>query len=341
MASAGGHWDSLAECQKLTQSMLIPGVIEETIKRGNILEYAPVAQAANSGKSIKWLRENATTEDDVADVTIGEQLSWTEGVTYTEVETELKISYLQRKLDNFVESIYGNINNYQAQKLKEMQKGVMLKLGDKMIYDDITYGGAKQVDGMHALAAEQNGTNLDIDEGEGALSLRNLRILLDAMQYGCDMFYVPFELGRRIDASYQEAGIASYVGMGQVSFGWTEAGKRITFFDSIPIVRSDYLVAEQANTGQGSDARAKYSSGTQMYSIFGIKFGQVMMQQPGLSVGFGGTSGFGQFFKVVVFDELEDFDAGGIRVVTYTTPMLGSTKCLGRIHDITDAAVTA
>jgi len=311
MASAGGHWDSLAECQKLTQSMLIPGVIEETIKRGNILEYAPVAQAANSGKSIKWLRENATTEDDVADITIGEQLSWTEGVTYTEVETELKISYLQRKLDNFVESIYGNINNYQAQKLKEMQKGVMLKLGDKMIYDDITYGGAKQVDGIHALAAEQNGTNLDIDEGEGALSLRNLRILLDAMQYGCDMFYVPFELGRRIDASYQEAGIASYVGMGQ------------------------------ANTGQGSDARAKYSSGTQMYSIFGIKFGQVMMQQPGLSVGFGGTSGFGQFFKVVVFDELEDFDAGGIRVVTYTTPMLGSTKCLGRIHDITDAAVTA
>ncbi len=336
--TAGGHWDSLAECQKLTQSMLIPGVIQETIKRASILEYAPVAQAANSGQSIKWLRENTTTEDDVANVTIGTQLSWTEGITYTERETELKISYLQRKLDKFVQTMYGNINNYQAIKLAEMQKGVLMDLGSKMIYDDITYGDSKQVDGLHALAAEQTGTSLDIDEGEGALSLNNVRVLLDAMQYGCDMLYMPFCLGRRIDASYQEAGIASYVGMGQVSFGWTEAGKRITFFDSVPIVRTDYLVAEDANTGRGSDARTTDTGG--FYSMFGIKFGQVMQQQPGLSVAFGGTSGFGQFFKVVVFDELEDYDAGGLRVVTYTAPLLGSTKCLARIHDITDAAVT-
>lgn len=341
MATAGGHWDSLAEAQKLTQATLIPGVIEETIKRNGLFEFLPVAQAANSGKSIDWLRENATVEDDVADVTIGEQLSWTEGVTYTEVSTSLKISYVQRKLDDFVASIYGNVNNYEAIKLKEMQKGCMLKLGDKMIYDDITYGGAKQVDGLHALAAEQNGTDLDIDEGEGGLSLYNLRKMLDAMKYGCDFLSFPYCIARRFDAAYQEAGISSWVGMGSISFGYTEAGKRVMFFDDVPIIRSDYLVAEQANTGVGSDARAKHSSGDKQYSVFGVKRGQVMRQEPGLSLGFGGTSDMGQFFKVVVFDELEDFDAGGIRCVTYTSPLLGSTKCLARIYDIEDVAVVA
>jgi len=44
--SSGGHWKTLAEAQKLTQSTKIPGVFEEDIKRNNPLERIPVAQAA-------------------------------------------------------------------------------------------------------------------------------------------------------------------------------------------------------------------------------------------------------------------------------------------------------
>ncbi len=33
MADSGGHWQNLAAAQKLTQSMRIPGVFEEDIKR--------------------------------------------------------------------------------------------------------------------------------------------------------------------------------------------------------------------------------------------------------------------------------------------------------------------
>jgi len=345
MADSGGHWNTLAEAEKLTQKTLIPGVIEETIKRGNLLEMVPVAQAANSGVSIDWVRESTTVEGDVADVAVGEQLSWTEGVTYTTVSTKLKISYVQRKLDDFVASIYGNVNNYEAIKLREMQKGVMLKVGDKFIYDDITYGGAKQFDGLHALAALQTGTALDVDGGEAGLSVGTVRALFDAMSYGVDVLYVPFNIGRRIDAAYQETGFAGLASatagtMGTISFSQNEAGKRITWFDGVPIMRSDFLVAEQANVGDGSNLRAKRTSGDNQYSVFAIKFGQVMLQQPGLSMAFGGTSELGQFFKVVLFDELEDYDAGGMRLVSYVAPLLGSTKCLGRIFDIDDLAIT-
>ena len=38
MANSGGHWATLAEAQKLTQSTKIPGVIEEDVKRNNPLD---------------------------------------------------------------------------------------------------------------------------------------------------------------------------------------------------------------------------------------------------------------------------------------------------------------
>jgi len=351
MADSGGHWSTLAEAQKLTQSMLIPGVVEEDIKRGNPLERIPVAQAANSGKSIKWLREATVIDGAVANIAVGEQLSWSEDVTYTEVETELKISYLQRKLDKFVAGIYGNINNYEARVLLEMRKGLIRQLGDRLIYGDTTYGSSKQFDGYHALAYDRGATpgtpaNMSVDMAEAGLSFGTLRTVIDSMKHGVNEILMPFEIARRIDAVYQEKGLVGLATgtagtMGMVSFGWNEAGKRQTFWDGIPIMRTDYLVAEQANTGTGADsaARAKHSSGDKQYSIFFIRYGQVMNGDPGVSFAFGGTEGLGDFYKLEYFPQLEDFDAKGIRMVNYGAVLQGSTMSLARIWDIEDAAV--
>ena len=106
MAASGGHWATLAEAQKLSQSTKIPGVFEEDIKRNNPIERVPVAQAAGTGLKIEWLRE-ATVVDATTEADIGDQLSWGEDVTYTEAEATLRYLYLQRKLDRFVQNIYG------------------------------------------------------------------------------------------------------------------------------------------------------------------------------------------------------------------------------------------
>ena len=47
----------------------------------------------------------------------------------------------------------------------------------------------------------------------------------------------------------------------------------------------------------------------------------------------------GDFYKLVRFPELEDYDAGGIRLVNYGAVLLGSSMCLGRIADIEDVAI--
>jgi len=340
MGAVVGHWKNLTEAQKLTQSQLIPGVIEEDIKRENLIDRVPVALA--QGKSIKWNRESITLDDSVSNVDVGEKMSWTSNVEYSLQETSLKRSAIQRLLDNFIVDVYGTINNYEAQALWETKKGMKRRLGDKLIYDDITYGGSKQFDGLHALAALQTGTDLDIDEG-GALSLHNFRTVIDAMKYGVDIIYLPVCIHRRINEAYQERAFAGTAGdhtMSQISFGYNEIGKRVMFFDGIPLIPTDYLLQENDGVGDGSDLRAKYTTGTVTYSIFFIKFGDVFNQEPGLCFGFGDPEMGQNLYKVELFDKLEDYDAKGLRLVTYTAPLLGSKLCLGRIFDVQDLAVT-
>ena len=359
MAESGGHWANLAAAQKLTQSMKIPGVFEEDIKRNNPLERVTVGQAAHSGLKIEWLRElpSAVTaiEAAVADIDIGEQLSWTEDVDYEEKEMTLRRSYIQRKLDHFLPGIYGTYNNYEARLLLESEKALKRKIGARIIYADNTYTSSKQFDGIHALAAEHgtphtNGSTAgydekNIDNEDVGLVLSMVRLQSDAMLHGIDEYWMPFEIVRRMDAAYQEKGFvglahATAGSLAFLSMGYNELGKRVLFWDGVPLIRTDYLVKEEAGTGTGAttDARALYST-TARYSMFAIKHGNVLNQEPGLTYAYGGTEGLGDLYKLVRFPELEDYDAGGIRLVNYGALLLGSSLCLGRIYDITDAAI--
>lgn len=347
MSASGGHWDSLAELSKLSQSMLVPGVIEEDIKTNNPLSLMSIVGSALTGTSIKWLRESATAEGDVQTLGLGEQLNWSEGMTYDVKESTLKITAIARKLDKFVPAIYGTVNNYEVQMYKEIQKACMRKMGNKILYDDTTYGGTEQMDGMHAWAAEQTGTDLDIDEGEGALALSHLRLQLDAMKYGVDFMLIPMCIGRRFDAAWEESGLVALASgtagaLSTITVGNDQAtGRRIMFYQGVPLIRTDYLVAEQANTGVGSDARAVHTSGTAQYSIFMVKKGNVLASEPGFCVGFGNTENVNEFFSMIPYDKLENYLAKGMVMYNYGNCMLGSSKGLGRIYDITDAAITA
>ena len=348
MADSGGHWDNLAAAQKLTQSMKIPGVIEEDIKRNNPIERVAVGQAAHTGLKIEWLREQSASvtalEDAVTEASIGEQLSWSEEVDYDEKEATLQRSYVQRKLDHYVEGIYGTYNNYEARLLLECEKAIKRKIGARLIYADDNTSG--QFNGIHAWARETSG-DLNIDQAEAGLSLLNLRTMVDAMKHSCDELWFPFEIMRRMDAAYQEKGFVGLAtgtagNLGYITLGYNELGKRVLFWDAIPVIRTDFLVAEHPQVGRTStstDVRTVYTADDKQYSVFGIQHGNVLAQQPGLTYAYGGTEGMGDFYKLVRFPELEDYDAGGIRLVNYGAVLLGSSMCLGRIADIEDLAI--
>lgn len=337
MADSGGYWLNLAEAEKLTQSNLVPGVIEENIRRGGILSMLPLSQYM--GLDVKWNRESAERLGQMA--AVGDVLSWSDNITYTSVNRALKTIYDQTPLNKYVESVYGNMNNYRAVTLKGLRKGVIRKAEDRLIYGDLDYG-TNEFDGLHAWAAENTG-NLNIDGAETSLSVANLRKLIDAMKYGVDALLMPFEIARRLDAFYQEGdrGV-SFTALGSMTWGPSEAGRRISFWDGVPILRSDYMGDEQKNTGAGSDARAAYTSGDKQYSIFALKFGQIREDAPGLTLAFGGPKNDpGEIFRTEFFDKLENYDAEGIRLVSYLALLSGSTMSVGRIYDITDTSITS
>lgn len=339
MADSGGHWLNLAELQRLTQSELLPGVIDESPKRGGLLTEFPVRQAM--GQSIKWNRSNARRSANR--IAIGAQLVWTDNVTYTPVESALSIFYDQTPLNKFVRDVYNTINNYEAQQMLELRTGVVETLEDALIYDDVDYNTV-QITGLHHWAVDNTGTDGDIDEGEGALALINQRTQIDYMRYGTDFILMPFILSRFISQLYQEGSIGdgNTAALGQFMWQPSDIGMPMPWWAGLMVRRSDYMLAEQANTGAGSDARAKQTSGTNMYSIFQLKRGNGMTERdPGINIGFGGdTHSDGEFFRAERFDKLEDFDAAGLRLTSYITLTCGSTLGIARISDITAALPT-
>ena len=352
MALSGGHWSTLAEVLKAQMPTLIPGVVDEDVKRGNPVDILPFAQANHTGEYIQWLREDTTAEDDVADIGIGGATVFTEGITYSAKQATLRICYLQRKLDKYVPAIHQNVNNYEQMMVEEMMRGITKKMGKKIIYDDYTYDGTGlSMDGLHAWAALNWGEAWDIDEGEGALALENMRILSDEMKHGIDFWLMPFAIARQIDRVYREQGIASMISttagpLGLIGYAVNEAGGRTTLFDNKPIIRSDFMVAEQVNTGQGTtsaNARQVYASGTRQYTIFGIKLGvgSLAQEDPGVKVAFGKTEEDGEFFNLEYFDKLENYIGKAMRLSAYTELMVGSKFAIGRITDLTNAAPTA
>ncbi|KKM22825.1 hypothetical protein LCGC14_1621390 [marine sediment metagenome] len=351
-ALSGGYYNNLTEVLKLTSETLIPGVVDENFKRGNPVDLLPFVQANHTGAKMRWVRELTDLEDSVANISQGGSTVFSEGATLESQEAILRICYLMTKLDKYDNAIWQTVNDYERETLEGNMRSITKKLGKKIIYDDFTYDGTGlTMDGLHAWAATNFGEAWDIDEGEGALALENMRVLSDELIQGFDYWLMPFALARRIDAAYREVGVTALKAdtagaLGLISYGLDQAGGRTLTFDNKPIIRSDFLVAEQVNTGQGTtsgDARAKYSSGTKMYSIFAIKNGMTTLGQidPGIKVAFGKTESDGEFFNLEHFDKLEGYIGTAMRLAAYTNLIVGSKYGIGRITDITNAAVTA
>ena len=357
MAEVVGHWASLAEAEKLTQTVLQAGVVQTVIEQGALLSMMPVKQL--NGKSLTYNREKAwTASTGAAFYSVHEQIPWTADQEYSaQVEVALKRVARQDAVDKFMQSTYGNINDYRAVLLAELGKRCTRFIEHNLIYGDKDQGGAKQFDGLHAMAQDVTAVALasiadgdtNIDNGNAALNLSTLRAMLDTCkvsQVGREnvIILVPNVIGRRFDSAYQEQGFVRAsvtVSLASLMIGAKDIGGRIMTFDGIPIVRSDYLVAEQADTGvSGATKRDLYTSGTRNYSIFVVRFGHT--EEGGLESLFGDIGiTDGQFapFRHETFDKLENFDAGGERLVTYFSPALGAVHSLGRVFDITDAAL--
>ncbi len=339
-----GHWTTLVEAQKLVQSKLLAGIVQEVYEEGQLLPLLPVF-AINS-KSILYNRE--TTPPSASFYDIHEQIPWTADVTEDQKEVILKRVARQDVLDEFMMATYRDPNDYRSIILSSLTKGCLRTIEDKLIDGDID-NDAAEFDGIGHLFEEDavdgddwtdaNGSVQQYDEGgaSAALSLANLRDLIDKVKPRPDILLVTRTLHNYLSPAAFHVGVNTNVPGSVITMNKNEFGFRVPYFDGVRIVVSDYLggdYGEDDNTGD------KATSTSGICSIFAMRFGQIM--DGGLCLAIGGDTGGPTFFKITELDALEDYDASGIRLTAYTAPALGSSKALARIHSINeDGTITA
>lgn len=318
-----GHFSSLSEAQKLVQSTLLAGVVQEIYEEGQLLHKMPVTTI--DSRSILYNRESVLPSAAFYD--IHEQIPWVADVAYTaQVEVWLKRVVRQDVLDKFIMKTYKSPNDYRSIVLSQLRKGCMRTIEDKLIYGIGATEAAKEFDGLNVLCAPTGGHTFgageqDYDNGGGTtqLPVEVFIRLIEKCKPRPDMLLMTPEA--RIQIWKYSMGKAGALVMARQP---NEFGSLVETVNGVPIVISDYLSGDEAdNTGLKSSA-------TGFASVYAIRFGQI--EDGGLCLCVGGDTGGVDFFNLVELDNLEDYDASGLRLVAYCVPALGSTKSISRIH---------
>ena len=340
--SVVGHFESLAEAQKLVQSELLAGVVQETYEEGQLLQRLPVTTI--DSKSLLYNRES--TLPSAAFYDIHEQLPWTADVNFVQKEVALKTVARQDVLDNFMMKNYKNPNDYRTIILQTLRKGCMRTIEDKLIYGNVDSDSA-EFDGITMLlptdvttgtGGETWATTPQVQDcgGNGnPVSMKYLRELIDQVKPMPSILLMTRRMRNTLSATAFEKGIvlASISGSGP-TYGLDKFGGRVEYFDKVPIVISDYL---GGSYGETVNSLVKATSATEFGSIWALRFGSII--DGGLSLITGGDTGGVDFYKMTELDVLEDYDAGGIRLVAYVALAQGSSKATAVIHSIDELEV--
>src|SRR3954465_10948155 len=153
------------EAAKLTQDMLLRGVIETIVRESMILELLPFMEV--TGTAVTYNREATLPAASFYDV--GD--TWTEATpTYTQVTASLKVIGGDADVDNFLQATYADPNDLEAEVIASRAKSVAYAFNAAFITGD-TAVVAQQFDGLRKIlgtgaqtvSAGTNGAALTLD----------------------------------------------------------------------------------------------------------------------------------------------------------------------------------
>jgi hypothetical protein len=337
-----GHFESLAEAQKLVNSDILAGVVQETYEEGQLLQRLPVTTI--DSKSLLYNRESTLPCASFFD--IHEQIPWTADVDFVQKEATLKIVARQDVLDRFMMKTYKNPNDYRSIILSTLRKGVMRTVEDKLIYGNIDNDSA-EFDGLgHLLPADISGSEswaaanpqaYDMGGASTAITMTVARQLIDRVRPKPSILLMTRTMRNTMSATAFEKGIvlsSAGIGAGHITYSKNEFGSRIDYFDGIPIVISDYL---GGSYGETDNTVNKATSASGICSIWALRFGSLI--DGGITLVTGGDTGGVDLFRMTELEDLEDYDAGGIRLVAYCSLAQGSSKASAVVHSIDEDGV--
>jgi HK97 family phage major capsid protein len=288
------------EAAKLTQDLLLRGVIETIVKESQLLQLLPFLEV--TGTAVTYNRE--ATMPAAAFYEVGD--TWAEATpTWTQVTAALKIIGGDADVDNFVQATYATPHDIEAEVIASRAKAVASAYLAAFYNGDST-SDPKAFDGL--TKAIPAGQTVSAGTNGGALTLDMMDSLIDLVKPGKpDALLVSRRTRRRLSALRRTSGTLMETDVDAF-------GQRAIFYDGIPLVVDDFI----------SETQVKGTSAAVCSSVYALKFGQ--------GVGVMGLENGG--IQVETVGELETKDASRTRIKWYAGLGVFSELGVARIEGI-------
>ena len=236
---------TLTESAKLSQDMLLTGVIETIVKDSPVLQAIPFIEVVGNG--LTYNQEK--TLPSVAFYEPGD--TWAESTpTFTQVTANLKILGGDADVDNFVKATRSNLQDLEATVVALKAKATQQTF-DTTFIDGNSTTNSKAFDGIDKLAVASQ--TVSMGANGGALTLDKLDETIDKVRGGKpDMLIMSRRSRRKLSALGRAAG------SGVVVADRNQLGMMTDYYDGIPVGVSDY-VNDAKTVGTSRDCSTIYA----------------------------------------------------------------------------------
>jgi len=239
------------EAAKLTNDLLLRGVIETVVKESELLARLPFMEV--TGTSVTYNREATLPAAGFYDP--GD--TWVEATpTFTQVTASLKIMGGDADVDNFLQSTYADPNDIEAEVIANRSKAIANLYGESFFNGDSSVN-PKAFDGLTKVL-DSTGQELSAGANGGQLTLDLMDQMIDLIKPGKpDAIFLSRRTRRKLSSLRRASG-------NLLETGVDDFGKRALFYDGIPLLVDDHV----------SDTQSQGSSGAVCSSVYAVKFGQ-------------------------------------------------------------------
>ena len=305
---------TLAEAAKLSNDVVVQGVIETVVKESPVLTLLPFIDMV--GNALTYNRENATAGAAFFDV--GD--TWSESTpSFTQVQATLKILGGDADVDQYIATTRSNVQDIEAAVLELKAKAVAHQFEDTFVYGDIAVD-TKSFDGLHKLVPAGQQVHAGAGTTPAAMSLKKLDVVIDLVRPGKPDFLLMTRRTRRGVSAFARSLTSP------VQYEASDFGRRVMFYDGIPVLESDFMVDTETIAAAAYSAKTGGASS----SVFAVKLGEGRLA--------GLTNGGIQVEDV---GHLETKDARRWRCKWYVAIALMSALCISRLDGVSSADVVA
>ena len=257
----------LAESAKLSNDVLLQGVIETILKESPILQSMPFIEIVGNG--LTYNRETSLAAA-AWHAPLGD---WTTPTapTFDQLTATLAVLGRNADLDNFIKQTRSNLQDIEATVVELAAKSVRMEFERAFLYGCVANylgmtGDANSINGLIKLIATGTASAQVIAmAATGAtLTLAKLDELIDAVQGGKpDLLLMSKRSRRKVTALARAAGSNLEVGTGKL-------GEFVQLYNGIPVGISDYVLDVHVLTGSVETA----VTGGACSTIYALQFGE-------------------------------------------------------------------